>query len=61
VYLGKELENDNYITVEQYIPGEFVKYINNTGTVCFEPATNEWVQNAESLAHFSYVKNLPRS
>lgn len=57
VYLGKELENDNYVTVEQYIPGEFVKYMNNTGAVCVEPATDEWVQKAECLAHFSYEKS----
>ena len=50
VYLGKELINYNYVTVEQYIPGEFVKYMNDTGAVCVKPATDEWVQKAECLS-----------
>ena len=51
VYLGKELENDNYVTVEQYIPEAFVKHMNNTSAVCVEPTTGEWAQKAECLAH----------
>ena len=57
VYLGKEFENDNYVTVKQCIPVEFVKYVNNTGAVCIEPTADEWVQKAECLAHFSYEKS----
>lgn len=32
IFLGK-IEN-KYVTLEQFISGEFVKYINNTGDVC---------------------------
>jgi endo-1,4-beta-D-glucanase Y len=31
--------------------------MSNTGAVCIEPATNEWVQKAECFAHFSYEKS----
>ena len=46
---------DEYITVEEFINGEFVKYLNNTGELCTE-ANDEHGQKAECLAHFSFVK-----
>ena len=54
-------ENDNYVTVEQYIPGEFVKYMNNTGAVCIEAATDEWVQKAEYVLFISVMSNRQES
>ena len=33
--MGK-IDNE-FITVEEFIAGEFVKYINNTGKLCTEP------------------------
>ena len=43
------------IIVEQFVEGEFVKFLNNTGAVCGEDS--ELRQKAESLAHFSYEKS----
>ena len=45
------------VTVEQFVPGEFCKYINNDGQCCLsgDPLKNEIFEKAECLAHFSYV------
>ena len=43
------------IVVEQFVEGEFVKFLNNTGAVCGEDS--ELRQKAESLTHFSYEKS----
>ena len=34
VYSGKEMDSDEFVTVEEYIEGDFVKYLNNNGMVC---------------------------
>lgn len=57
VYFGKEIENGEFVTVEEYIEGDFVKYINNNGMVLGVGAENKLVQKAECLAHFSYEKS----
>ena len=54
IFLGKM--NDEFVTVEEFIAGEFVKYINNTGELCTE-RDDEFGQKAECLVHFSYVKS----
>ena len=54
IFMGK-MDNE-YITVEEFINGEFVKYLNNTGELCTE-ANDERGQKAECLAHFSFVKS----
>ena len=43
------------IVVEQFVEGEFVKFLNNTGAVCGEDS--ELRQKAETLTHFSYEKS----
>ena len=45
------------VTVEQFVPGEFRKYVNNDGQCCFlnEESKDEILNKAEYLAHFSYV------
>ena len=43
------------IVVEQFVAEEFVKFLNNTGSVCAEDS--ELRQKAESLTHFSYEKS----
>ena len=43
------------IVVEQFVEGDFVKFLNNTGSVCGEDS--ELRQKAESLTHFSYEKS----
>ena len=43
------------VTMEEYVPGEFVKYINNDGQ-CMEAPSEEYeviFRKAESLVHFS--------
>ena len=44
------------MTVEEYIDGDFVKYVNNDGE-CTRPAEDELKvlhEKAETLVHFSY-------
>ena len=45
------------VTVEQFVPGEFRKYVNNDGKCCCldEESKDELVNKAECLAHFSYI------
>ena len=48
------------VTVEKYVPGNFTKYVNNTGE-CGTPNNsddNEIYQKAESLSHFSYHESV---
>lgn len=44
------------ITVEEYVPGEFVKYINNDGQCMDSPdvESKELFAKAECFSHFSY-------
>ena len=41
--------------MEQFVEGEFVKFLNNTGAVCGE--ASEIRQKSESLTHFLYEKS----
>ena len=43
------------IIVEEFVEGEFVKFLNNTGVVCGNDS--ELCQKAGSLTHFSYQKS----
>ena len=45
------------VTVEEFVPGEFQKYVNNDGT-CYAPMTEDHQQvyaKAECLVQFSYT------
>ena len=45
------------VTVEEFVPGEFQKYVNNDGT-CYAPVTEDHqvvYAKAECLVHFSYT------
>ena len=53
IYLGKE--GHEHVTIEQYVDGEFCKYINNDGIVC-QCDDSQIVEKAECLIHFSYEK-----
>ena len=55
IYLGKV--NDEFITIEEFIPGSFVKYFNNTGIPCEDNENIENGMKAECLAHFSFEKS----
>jgi hypothetical protein len=54
VYYGKM--GSEYITLERFIDGEFVKYINNTGDVTL-PDGSEIVSKAETFVHYTYHKS----
>ena len=51
-----ETEDKEYVTVEEFIPGQFKKYINNTGQTCIDP-TDIMAQKAECLTHFTYERS----
>lgn len=55
VYLGKD-ENNEVVTVEEFVEGEFVKDINNTAVVCGKSTTASSLK-AQSLVHFSYERS----
>ena len=58
IYFSKIEETP--VTIEKYVPGNFTKYINNTGE-CGRPHNsddNEIYQKAESLSHFSYHESV---
>ena len=46
---------DEWVTGEEYIDGEFTKYLNNTGKPC-DRDSDIW-KKCESLAHFSYERS----
>ena len=43
------------VTVEQFIDGDFIKYVNNTGERCVE--SNLVAVKAEAFCHHSYEKS----
>lgn len=51
-----ETDEGEYVTVEEFIPGQFKKYVNNTGQTCVDP-TDEMAQKAECLTHFTYERS----
>ena len=51
VYLGK-MQDNKWVTVEEFIKGTFTKYLNNTGILCGAPSPIR--DKCECLAHFSY-------
>ena len=51
-----ETEDKEYVTVEEFIPGQFKKYINNTGQTCVD-RTHIMAQKAECLTHFTYERS----
>ena len=50
-----EIEQD-FVSIEEWIPGDFVKYINNTGAACYTQP-DAIGEKAESLSHYSYAKS----
>ena len=57
MYLGKikstENENQSFVTIEKFIEGKFIKYVNNNGIVTASK-DDVIIQKAEALVHFSY-------
>ena len=54
VFLG--MIDSEYVTVEEFAPGTFRKYINNTGNISGDPVSIIY-QKAECLAHYSYARS----
>ncbi len=53
MFLGKR-EDGEVVSVEEFVEGEFTKYINNNGLLY--GSVTEMRNKAESLAHYSYVR-----
>lgn len=53
VFMGKT-DDEEFVTIEEYIDGNFVKYINNNGDIC---DGGEICDKAEAFAHFTYEKS----
>ena len=43
------------VTVEEFIEGDFIKYVNNTGERCVD--NNLIADKAEAFCHYSYEKS----
>lgn len=54
VFMGV-MANGEVVTLEEFISGEFVKYINNTGDKCEED--NIIADKAEAFSHYTYEKS----
>ena len=57
IYLGKVIDDGEFATIEEFIPGSFVKFFNNTGIPCEDNENTENGMKAECLAHFSFEKS----
>jgi hypothetical protein len=55
VYFGMT-DGNECVTVEEYVDGKFIKYINNDGISCVEQS-DDMCQKAHCLAHFSYERS----
>ena len=54
VYMG-QTDDGEYVTVEEFIDGDFIKYINNDGFLCKKH--HHLMSKAECYAHFTYQKS----
>ncbi len=54
VFLGK-MGDREVVTVEEFIDGDFIKYVNNTGERCVE--SNLVTDKAEAFCHYSCEKS----
>ena len=54
VFLGK-MSTGEVVTVEEFIEGEFIEYVNNTGERCVDK--NLIADKAEAFCHYSYEKS----
>lgn len=55
LYFGKL--NGKCVTTENYINGDFTKYINNTGNLVADDVGSEVATKVETFAHFTYEKS----
>ena len=52
VYFGKI--NHKYVTVEEFVPGDFQTYINSCGSICLNDF--DITEKAETFVHYTYEK-----
>lgn len=57
VYFGRDLDKGDYVTVEEYIEGNLVKYINNTVCQSDEGVCRE-CEGAMHIGQNPFSKNL---
>ena len=57
VYMGKIVSSSEYVTIEEYIDGNFRKYVNNDGFICERGHNIELSLKAECLVHSSFHKS----
>ena len=55
----EETEHNEYVTIEEYVPGQFTKYIINDGLCCVG-LSDVICQKAQRLAHYSYERSDKR-
>ena len=55
IFWGK-LDANEYVTVEEYVEGSFVKHINNNGHICGD-TSSPVCNKAECLAHYSFERS----
>ena len=55
VYYGT-IDSSESVTIEEFIPGKFVKYINNDGCQCVILLRNEYHDKADAFVHCTYEK-----
>ena len=53
VFMGK-MDDGKYVTIEEFIDDDFVKYINNNGKLC---ESGDVCDKAQAFAHFTYEKS----
>lgn len=58
IYFGTIVNSEEleYVTIEEYISGDFTKYLNNTGD-CNSESQEEHFLKAECLAHYTFEKS----
>ena len=56
ISFGTIVNTKEVITIEQFVDGEFFKYINNDGSINFDYKEDARLM-VETLSHFSYVKS----
>ena len=45
------------LTIEEFVEGTFLKYINNNGSVCDKGDRSALFEKDECLAHFTYERS----
>ena len=58
VYFGKTNHECVTLTIEEFLPGDFQKYINNGGSICLKDLEN--TEKAETFVHYTYEKSNNR-